>query len=175
VRGEWRLPALPGLLAARIGVAVASSWRWSMRLRRRCGPPGTTRPANGTLGTQRNPFDFWPAVGFAAIGDCGHHASSATGRRIEQFGNAGASMALIGFTGLYDVDAALIAAANLAHVIHAPGFAACWGCCSLLPILANNRRQAGAGVSRYRRGAARGGGERRCLAAGNRAAHRWRR
>jgi hypothetical protein len=31
----------------------------------------------------------------------------------DRFGNAGASMALIGFTGLYDVDAALIAAANL--------------------------------------------------------------
>lgn len=85
---------------------------------------------SGEPATPRNPFDFWPAVGFAALVAAivviGHWTT-------DRFGSGGA-MAIIGFTGLYDVDAALIAAANLLR--SAPSFAAV-GALFALPVLAN--------------------------------------
>lgn len=64
---------------------------------------------DGDVGSPRNPFDFWPAVGFALL-----VGIIVIGSRwaIEQLGDQGAGF-LIGLTGLYDVDAAIIAAANL--------------------------------------------------------------
>lgn len=67
---------------------------------------------NGPL-PGRNPFDFWPAVGFAALVAGVVLLSRWT---IATYGHAGAEV-LIGLTGLYDVDAAIIAAANLRDVI----------------------------------------------------------
>jgi len=100
--------ALPGFLEG-IGVAVAFAVIYALvaflSSRRQEG--------NGTLATQRNPFDFWPAVGFAVLVTVVVVLSRWA---IEQFGNRGVEV-LIGITGLYDVDAAIIAAANLAHVI----------------------------------------------------------
>lgn len=61
------------------------------------------------VGSSRNPFDFWPAVGFALL-----VAVIVVGTRwvIDRFGDQGASF-VIGLTGLYDVDAAIIAAGSL--------------------------------------------------------------
>lgn len=61
--------------------------------------------------TARNPFDFWPAVGFAAL-----VAAIILFSRwvIDRYGDTGATF-VIGFTGIYDVDAAIIAAGSLPH------------------------------------------------------------
>jgi len=80
---------------------------------------------------KRNPFDFWPAVAFAALVAVLIIAARWT---IEQFGDHGATY-IIGITGVYDVDAAMIAAANLPNgTIAAPYI----GMLLSLPILANS-------------------------------------
>jgi uncharacterized membrane protein (DUF4010 family) len=58
---------------------------------------------------RRNPFDIWPAVGFAALVGVIVILSRWT---IDQYGGRGLSI-LIGLTGLYDVDAAIVTASNL--------------------------------------------------------------
>lgn len=98
-------PAMLGPFALRIGPAVlcatayalVAAWRASRR-----------DPGEGVTAT-RNPFDFWPAVGFAAM-----VAAIVVASRwaIDRFGAMGATF-LIGLTGIYDVDAAIIAGANL--------------------------------------------------------------
>ncbi len=57
----------------------------------------------------RNPFDLWPAIGFAALVGVIVILSRWT---IDQYGGRGVSL-LIGLTGLYDVDAAIVTAVNL--------------------------------------------------------------
>lgn len=100
--------ALPGFLEG-IGAAVLFAALYALvaflSARRRDG--------DGTLRSARNPFDFWPAVGFAALVTIVVLLSRWA---IDNFGSRGVEV-LIGITGLYDVDAAIIAAANLAHVI----------------------------------------------------------
>lgn len=59
--------------------------------------------------TARNPFDFWPAVGFAALVAVIILFSRWV---IDRYGDTGATF-VIGFTGIYDVDAAIIAAGSL--------------------------------------------------------------
>lgn len=58
---------------------------------------------------KRNPFDLWPAIGFAALVGAIIIISHWT---IVQFGDRGVSI-LIGLTGLYDVDAAIVTASHL--------------------------------------------------------------
>lgn len=119
-------PAL-GAFAARIGPGLVVALVYAVVAAVRAARHDQT----GEPPVQRNPFDFWPAVGFAAVVAViiffGHWTA-------DRFGNAGA-MAVIGFTGLYDVDTALIAAANLLH--SAPDFASV-GLLFAAPVLANN-------------------------------------
>lgn len=58
---------------------------------------------------RRNPFDLLPAIGFALLVGAIIIVSRWT---IDQFGGRGVSI-LIGLTGLYDVDAAIVTASNL--------------------------------------------------------------
>lgn len=58
---------------------------------------------------RRNPFDLFPAIGFALLVGAIIIVSRWT---IDQFGGRGVSI-LIGLTGLYDVDAAIVTASNL--------------------------------------------------------------
>lgn len=100
--------ALPGFLEG-IGAAIAFAVLYALAaffLAQR-------DEGDGALANQRNPFDFWPAVCFAALVTIVVLLSRWA---IDNFGNRGVEV-LIGITGLYDVDAAIIAAANLAHVI----------------------------------------------------------
>lgn len=118
--------ALGGFLEG-IGVAVFFAIAYALFtvvLARRNG-------ADGAMPPTRNPFDFWPAVGFAALVAVVVILSRWT---ITRFGNSGAEV-LIGLTGLYDVDAAIIAAANLGHVITDWRFL---GILFSLPILVNS-------------------------------------
>ena len=67
------------------------------------------RAGGAGVKTPRNPFDFWPAVGFAAVVAVvvvGAHWA------LERFGEQGMTV-LVSLTGLYDVDAAMIMLANL--------------------------------------------------------------
>lgn len=78
----------------------------------------------------RNPFDFWPAIGFAALVAgvvlLSHWA-------LERFGDRGVTT-LVGLTGLYDVDAAIITVGNLPSGGHDPRWL---GFVLLLPVLIN--------------------------------------
>ena len=118
--------ALGGFLEG-IGAAVLFAISYAllaaMRARR--------READGALPPPRNPFDFWPAVGFALLVAVVLVVSHWT---IARFGNRGAEV-LIGLTGLYDVDAAIIAAANLSHILKDWRFI---GFLFSLPILVNS-------------------------------------
>jgi len=58
---------------------------------------------------KRNPFDVWPAIGFAALVGVVIIASRWT---IERFGGQGVT-ALMAITGVYDVDAAIVIGSNL--------------------------------------------------------------
>lgn len=120
-------PPMFGAFAFRIGPAVLcaiayaliAAWRASRR-----------DPGKG-VASARNPFDFWPAVGFAAM-----VAAIVVASRwaIEQFGAMGATF-LIGLTGIYDVDAAIIAGATLpAGMTNAAALAFLL----TLPVLVNN-------------------------------------
>ena len=67
----------------------------------------------GGLEPAQNPFDFWPAIGFAALVAAIVLLSRWT---IDHYGNRGVEL-FIGLTGIYDVDAAIIAAANLGSLV----------------------------------------------------------
>lgn len=80
---------------------------------------------------RKNPFDFWPAVGFAVLVGAIIIASRWT---IEEFGDRGVS-ALIGLTGLYDVDAAIATASHLPDGLLSPSALAAL---LALPVLVNS-------------------------------------
>lgn len=118
VLGAMALRLVPGIAAGALYAAIA------VRRASRCEPKeGPASP--------RNPFDFWPAVGFAALVAAivllGHWMTA-------HFGKGGALL-VVGFTGLYDVDTALIAATNL--VRSSAGYMEV-GRLFALPVLANN-------------------------------------
>lgn len=121
-------PQALGGFVLRVGPAVLIAAAYALiatvRASREDGEAGGPRVA-------RNPFDFWPAVGFAML-----VAAIIVGSHwvIDRFGGEGAGF-VIGFTGLYDVDAAIIAAANLpAGAVGANATAFLLA----LPVLANN-------------------------------------
>ncbi len=120
--------ALSGF-AMRIGPAVVVAGGWALAATMRASRNGEGT-ANGAR-SARSPFDFWPAVGFALM-----VAAIIVGSHwvIDRFGGNGAGF-VIGFTGLYDVDAAIIAAANLPRA--GMGESALASLLAL-PVLANN-------------------------------------
>lgn len=98
---------LPGALLpflAMVGPAIAVALLFAALLfwRARGGSSKAMPP-------RRNPFDIWPAIGFAALVGSIVILSRWT---IDQYGGQGVSI-LIGLTGLYDVDAAIVTASNL--------------------------------------------------------------
>ena len=98
---------LPGALLpflAMVGPAIAVALLFAALLfwRARDGSSKAMPP-------RRNPFDIWPAIGFAALVGSIVILSRWT---IDQYGGQGVSI-LIGLTGLYDVDAAIVTASNL--------------------------------------------------------------
>jgi uncharacterized membrane protein (DUF4010 family) len=98
---------LPGVLLpflAMVGPAIAVALLFAALLywRARGG-------SSKAMTARRNPFDIWPAIGFAALVGAIVILSRWT---IDQYGGRGVSI-LIGLTGLYDVDAAIVTASNL--------------------------------------------------------------
>ncbi len=98
---------LPGVLLpflAMVGPAIAVALLFAVLLywRARGG-------SSKAMTARRNPFDIWPAIGFAALVGVIVILSRWT---IDQYGGRGVSI-LIGLTGLYDVDAAIVTASNL--------------------------------------------------------------
>ena len=98
---------LPGVLLpflAMVGPAIAVALLFAVLLywRARGG-------SSKAMTARRNPFDIWPAIGFAALVGVIVILSRWT---IDQYGGQGVSI-LIGLTGLYDVDAAIVTASNL--------------------------------------------------------------
>ena len=67
------------------------------------------RAQGGGIAVSRNPFDFWPAVGFAIMVAVIIIAARWT---IDRYGAEGMTV-LVGLTGLYDVDAAIIMTTTL--------------------------------------------------------------
>lgn len=120
-------PSALGAFALRIGPAVLVAGLYALVAAVRAS---RDEEAEG-LKVARNPFDFWPAVGFAVLVAVIIVASHWI---IDRFGDWGATF-VIGFTGLYDVDAAIIAAANLPHESYGPDKL---GFILALPVLANN-------------------------------------
>lgn len=99
------LPSALGGLAMGIGPATVFALLYAFYAMVRAN----RYDAGAGVAPKRNPFDFWPAIAFAALVAVLIIAARWT---IEQFGDQGATF-IIGITGLYDVDAAIIAAANL--------------------------------------------------------------
>ena len=98
---------LPGVLLpflAMVGPAIAVALLFAVLLywRARGG-------SSKAMAARRNPFDIWPAIGFAALVGVIVILSRWA---IDQYGGQGVSI-LIGLTGLYDVDAAIVTASNL--------------------------------------------------------------
>ncbi len=98
---------LPGVLLpflAMVGPAIAVALLFAALLywRARGG-------SSKAMTARRNPFDIWPAIGFATLVGVIVILSRWT---IDQYGGQGVSI-LIGLTGLYDVDAAIVTASNL--------------------------------------------------------------
>ena len=98
---------LPGVLLpflAMVGPAIAVALLFAALLywRARGG-------SSKAMTARRNPFDIWPAIGFATLVGVIVILSRWT---IDQYGGQGVSI-LIGLTGLYDVDAAIVTARNL--------------------------------------------------------------
>ena len=118
VLGTFALYVAPAVLCAAV-YAFALAWR------------AAQDEDVGEVRLARNPFDFWPAVAFAVLVAVIVVASRWA---IESFGHLGATF-VIGLTGLYDVDAAIIAAANL------PAGSVGWdglGIALAIPVLANS-------------------------------------
>lgn len=116
-------PALP-VFALTISVATLVAGVWALLLARRAIGTKT-----GNLPV-RNPFDLLPAIGFAAIVGIMVLASRWA---ITRFGDAGLAT-LLGLTGLYDVDSAIITVANLPKGVIAPESA---GLLLALPMIVN--------------------------------------
>ncbi len=93
---------LPFLVMVGPAIAVALLFAALLYWRARGG-------AAGGVMARRNPFDIWPAIGFAALVGVIVILSRWT---IDQYGGRGVSF-LIALTGLYDVDAAIVTAVNL--------------------------------------------------------------
>jgi len=120
-------PQALGPFALRVGPAVAAATLYALASAIRASRDGEGEGPK----TARNPFDFWPAVGFAAM-----VAAIILFSRwvIDRYGGTGATF-VIGFTGLYDVDAAIIAAGSLPRAEFGPERL---GILLALPVLANN-------------------------------------
>lgn len=121
------LPSALWHFAAGIGSAVLFSLIYALYAMRRAAHRGAGMGVN----PQRNPFDFWPAVAFALLIAVLIVIARWT---LDRFGSQGATF-IIGITGLYDVDAAIIAAANLPNGTVANNHI---GMLLSLPILANS-------------------------------------
>lgn len=120
------LPKVLGPFLLMVGPAIATSILFAFLLFSRA------RGGRGEgVSPRKNPFDFWPAVGFAVLVGTIIIASRWT---IEQFGDRGVSV-LIGLTGLYDVDAAIVTASNLPENLLAPSALAAL---LALPVLVNS-------------------------------------
>lgn len=120
------LPQALGPFLMMTGPAIAASILFALWLYWRArGGKG-----NG-VSARKNPFDFWPAVGFAMLVGAIIIASRWT---IDQFGGQGISV-LIGLTGLYDVDAAIVTASNLPEGLLTPSALAAL---LALPVLVNS-------------------------------------
>lgn len=98
------MPSALGVFAIGIGAAAAFNMIFALFAVLRAD----RRPGGG-LAPHRNPFDFWPAVGFAAMVAIIVIAARWT---IEHYGAQGMTV-LVGLTGLYDVDAAIIMTTTL--------------------------------------------------------------
>ncbi|WP_284277379.1 DUF4010 domain-containing protein, partial [Sphingobium jiangsuense] len=120
-------PQALGSFALRVGPAVAAATLYALAVAIRASKDGDGEGPK----TARNPFDFWPAVGFAAM-----VAAIILFSRwvIDRYGDMGATF-VIGFTGLYDVDAAIIAAGSLPQQEFGQERL---GLILTLPVLANN-------------------------------------
>lgn len=120
-------PSALGDFSMRVGPAIAVAALYAAIAARKA----SRNEAENGIALSRNPFDFWPAVGFAVLVAVIVVASHWV---IDRYGGLGASF-VIGFTGLYDVDAAIIAAANLPRdMIGGQGL----GTILALPVLVNN-------------------------------------
>lgn len=98
------MPAAFGAFATGIGGAAAFATLYAIVTVYRAD-----RAQGSGVTASRNPFDFWPAVGFAAMVGAIIIAARWT---IERYGAEGMTV-LVSLTGLYDVDAALIMATTL--------------------------------------------------------------
>lgn len=117
---------IPGLLSG-IGAALLFALAYALAAISRAD----RQSKDGGLVPDRNPFDFWPAVGFAVLVAAVILLSHWT---IDRIGDRGADI-VIGVTGFYDVDAAIIAAASM------PDGTLNWNSIGMLlslPVLANN-------------------------------------
>tara|TARA_R110000782_G_scaffold78276_8_gene155453 strand:- start:107743 stop:109005 length:1263 start_codon:yes stop_codon:yes gene_type:complete len=121
------LPSALGYFALGIGAGVIFAALYAVIATVRAG----RQEGGGAAMPTRNPFDLWPAIGFAAMVAALIILARWT---IEYFGEQGATV-IIGLTGLYDVDAALIAAANMPDAAVKPQY---MGLILSLPILANS-------------------------------------
>ncbi len=98
------LPSAFAVFAVGIGAAAAFNVLYALVAVLRAD-----RGEGGGVAVHRNPFDFWPAVGFAALVAVIVIAARWT---IDRFGAEGMTV-LVGLTGLYDVDAAIIMTTTL--------------------------------------------------------------
>ncbi len=100
------LPSALGMFAIGIGAAAAFGALYALASVYRAD---RSRSSGGGVSVRRNPFDFWPAVGFAVMVAVIVIIARWT---IERYGAQGMTV-LVGLTGLYDVDAAIIMTTTL--------------------------------------------------------------
>jgi uncharacterized membrane protein (DUF4010 family) len=98
------MPSALGVFAIGVGSAAAFGAVYALASVYRAD-----RGQGGGVAVRRNPFDFWPAVGFAVMVAVIIIAARWT---IERYGAEGMTV-LVGLTGLYDVDAAIIMTSTL--------------------------------------------------------------
>lgn len=100
------LPSALGMFAIGIGAAAVFGALYALASVYRAD---RSRSSGGGVSVRRNPFDFWPAVGFAVMVAVIVIIARWT---IERYGAQGMTV-LVGLTGLYDVDAAIIMTTTL--------------------------------------------------------------